>query len=215
MTERAESFVAVSSTDRASVYQLLSDVFAREMPVDGLLALKAEASRPTDPAADTHHLRPLIECAVQLAPTPEAAESAAKNLAGDYAYLFLGVGGPNGAPPYESVYRDDRGRIYGEPTVAMERELATLNLHILNAFPEPADHIAIELAVAARLAGADFAFDRQTAFLNDRLAGWLSDFAAACAKSDRTGFYAAAAMAAAEFVATDLERLRAVHSLAE
>lgn len=215
MTERAATSMAMSQTGRASVYQMLSDVFAREMPVDGLLALSAVASRRTDAAWKNDQLRPLFERAGQLAPTPEAAESAAKDLAGVFAFLFLGAGGPIGAPPYESVYLDERGRTSQGPTVAMERELAALDLHVQRSFPEPADHIAIEMAVAARLSGSGVPVDRQVAFLTERLAGWLPLFADACARSDRTGFYATAAKVAAAFVTSDLERLSAAHSLAK
>ncbi len=196
--------MGITQSDRAIAYQLLSDILAKELTKDGLLRL-ASLGNAGDPAG-LPEFDPLLERAAQLAAAPEPA---ARDLAGAFAFLFLGVGGKNGAPPYESVYVDERGRTGRAPTVAMERELSALDMHVLKSFPEPADHVAIELAVAARLAETDASNERQVTFLKERLAGWLPDFAAACARGDRTGFYASAASAAADFVSTDLDRLEA------
>ncbi len=189
--------------DRAMVYRLLSDLFARELRADGIVALAGAAEGEAAALASLPQLQPVF---VRIREMAEQPDRAALDLASAFAFLFLGLGGRNGAPPYESVHRDAGGLVAGEPTAKMERELAELDIHIQKAFPEPADHVAIELAVAATLAETGAPKERQAAFLTERLAGWLPDFAAACAHGDRTGFYAAVSKAAADFVFTDLDR---------
>lgn len=193
--------------ERAIVYRLLSELFARELPAERLGALAEAAEGPAAAMAQDAALRPLFDRIRALGETPPAAE---RELTGAFAFLFLGAGGPQSAPPYESVFTSDSGRTCQAPAAEMARELAALDLHVEQAFPEPADHVAVELAVVAALIESGVPVERQSAFLKERLNSWLPLFAAACARSDRSGFYSAAAGAAANFVADDLDRLASV-----
>ncbi|MCG8508375.1 MAG: molecular chaperone TorD family protein [Rhodospirillales bacterium] len=191
--------------DRAVIYRLFSDLFARELRAEVITGLAELADVPAAAWATEPGLQPVFEQIRAMADDPEAAS---KDLAGVFAYLFLGAGGPYSAPPYESVYVGERGRVCREPVAAMERQLANMDLHVLQEFPEPADHVAVELAIAAALVEAVAPPAQLTEFLENRLNRWLGDFAATCARYDRHGFYATTARAAAEYVAADLERLQ-------
>lgn len=204
--------MSIPSTDRAMSYQLLSDIFARELSAEALLTLSALARGGAPAPAVPSELSPILEQAAKFGETPADAQAAAGDMAVAFASLFLGVGGPDSASPYESVYVDPRGLTSQGPATAMERELQELDLHIQQTFPEPADHIAIELAVAAKLAETGVPAERQARFLKNRLGTWIPAFAAACARGDKTGFYAAAATAAADLITADIERLDAATS---
>ena len=190
--------------ERAAVYRLFSSLFARELRAETITELARAAAGAAAPLAEDAALRPLFDHFKAMAEDPEAAE---RDLSGAFSFLFLGAGGPQSAPPYESVFTSESGRTCQEATALMARELASLDLRVEGEFREPADHIAIEMAVAATLIESDCSLERQTRFLKDRLHSWLPDFAAACARGDRTGFYVAAAKAAASFVSDDLDRL--------
>ena len=116
-------------------------------------------------------------------------EAAASDLNAAFCCLFLGAGGPDGnAPPYESAYSGS-GRLFQEPAAEMAKLLAAHGLGLAEGCCEPADHLAIELALLASL----LARPEPAAALVDRLLGWVPSFAARCAACDATGFYAALA----------------------
>lgn len=198
----------LADADRAIIYRLFSDLFARELRAEIIVGLAELADGPATAWATDPRLQPVFEHIRAMADDPEAAS---KDLAGVFAHLFLGVGGPYSAPPCESVYVSERGMVNQEPVVAMEQQLVALDLHVLQEFPEPADHVAVELAVAAALVESDAPAAHLTEFLENRLNRWLGDFAAACARYDRHGFYAATARSAADYVAADLEQLQTHH----
>ncbi|WP_321504461.1 molecular chaperone TorD family protein [Breoghania sp.] len=114
-----------------------------------------------------------------------------------FCKLFMGLGGPRSAPPYESAYTGD-GRLFQEPAREMEKLLQKQGLAASEDFPEAADHLALELSLmeeTLRLAGLtedrdDIALVRD---LHTRLMGWVPNFAGACVAHDPSGFYARAA----------------------
>ncbi|MDK9698316.1 MAG: molecular chaperone TorD family protein, partial [Siculibacillus sp.] len=120
--------------------------------------------------------------------------------------LFDGLAGPETVPPYESAHVGD-GRLFGRPVAEMERLLAAHDLSVAADAHEPADHLAIELALMARLVSHDHP-DRAT--FAARLTGWIPAFARACEAHDRAGFHAAAA----RLLATLVEREAPHHPLA-
>jgi TorA-specific chaperone len=105
-----------------------------------------------------------------------------------YGLLFEGIGGPKTVSPYESVHRG--GRLFGGATAEMEAILAAHDLSVAAAAHEAADHLAVELATAARLLTEA---EPAAAAMFDRLQNWIPDFAAACAVADSSGFWAGAA----------------------
>ncbi len=114
-----------------------------------------------------------------------------------FCKLFMGLGGPRSAPPYESAYTGD-GRLFQEPAREMDKLLQQQGLAPSEEFPEAADHLALELSLmeeTLRLAGLtedrnDIALVRD---LHTRLLSWVPNFAGACAAHDPSGFYAEAA----------------------
>ncbi len=123
-------------------------------------------------------------------------EAAVSTLNAAFCRLFLGVGGPaQSAPPYQSAYVGT-GRLFAEPETEMAAMLARHGLVVQD--NEAADHLAVELLALSALLAAG---DPEAAALHARIAGWLPDFAAACAAGDASGFYAALAALLFAFLA--------------
>lgn len=193
----------LSDAERIAAYGMLSDLFARELTAERIVSLNAAAKGPAAQLASRPEFAGIFARLEEFSKDPEAA---VRELSGVFAFLFLGVGGRRGAPPYESVYSDDKGRTNQAAAGVMTALLAALDLKVLHNFPEPADHVAVELAVASALANSG-TVEEQVAFLKSRLNSWLGDFAFACVRGDRSQFYAQVALAAKDFTATDLSRL--------
>lgn len=178
------------------------------------------ARPPGATAIAAHRVGPLaalladLEIDLDLAPSVAALraaldgddEAVAHRLAIAHGRLFDGLGGPETVPAHESAHVGD-GRLFGPAVSDMERLLAAHDLSVSGETSEPADHLAIELALMARLVASDHP-DRVG--LAARLAGWVPRFADACAARDRCGFHAAAA----RILATLVEREASHHPLA-
>ena len=209
-----------SDEARACIYQWLGGVFAREVSLEALLAYRSAGGIALLDQVGAHPaLAPLAAALRGLALDHEGPETAVADLAGAYSRLFLGVGGRRSAPPYESAYTNERGLLFQEPSSRTAAELADLDLHVSEAFPEPPDHLAVQLEIMATLArrvreaGSAAERDRQRrrqlAFLEARLLPWIGLFGDACVASDRSGFYATAATCLVAFVTADARQLRA------
>lgn len=187
---------------RLLAYRVLSDLFAQP-PDAQKIAQLAKAADADELLQDPifgdlfHRLRSM----------GSAADAAERDLSGAYSFLFHGAGGPLAVPPYQSHFTDDRGRLCQDATAAMSKDLRGIKRHVSGDFPEPADHIAIQLQVAAELIINAAPETQQATFIADRLAAWLPEFSLACAKQDRDGFYGLLAQTANAFVADDLSRL--------
>lgn len=133
-------------------------------------------------------------------------------LAAHYGRLFHGAGGRSAVPPSQSAFLDDAS--HGEAWRAMTALLAESGAALPAGYSEPADHIAIQLSLAAHLhrtqadaaaagdtAAATTAGERLARLRSDHLATWGPQFCARVAETDRDGFY----RAAAEFVARLLD----------
>ena len=201
----------LSAGERAAVYRWLAGLFAREQTVESLRHYRSAEGRA------------LLGALGEIAPLAPAAESVARSttdipeadlpgraldLAGDFARLFLGVGGRRTVPPYQSFYSSPEGRVMQAPAAAMQGALRQRNRRLAEAFPEPPDHLAVQLSMLAELVETAPAAE-QAAFLDTRLLGWIGEFAARCAAADRTGFYAVAARALADFAVADRAALAA------
>ena len=138
-------------------------------------------------------------------------------LAADFAQLFL-LDAKTGALPYASVYEDEgKGSVlYGAAEERMRSFLAESGLAIQADFREPADHLAVYLALVAKLAEQDAeqgidsidfataAFE-QLSFLQAGLLGWLEAFVQRCQQArPRFDFYPALATLLHGFVREDL-----------
>lgn len=177
---------------RAQAYRWLAGIFAREPEPAALRRLAGAEGRDflallgSDPAL----AEGTAAMARVLAERPPAQDDAL-DLAAAYARLFLGAGGRQAVPPYESYYAS--GRLCHEATGAMEALLATADLAVTD-FAEPPDHAAVELEFMAQLLELGRAAPLAPArFLDTHLAAWLPTFCRDVAQHDRSGYYAAAA----------------------
>ena len=195
--------LSMAERERVIAYRLFSELFAYEITPQILYGLAEECFV----YEFCPQLQPIHDRAVGYIHCPEQQ---AQELAGVFAHLFLGAGGPHSVPPYESAYVSEKGLLFQSPAVEMEEQLMSLGLQISQAFPEPADHISIEFACAAKFAEKNDDQSALKVFLQSHLSNWLADFTLACSKNDRLGFYATVAQSASDFVEAELKRLSTV-----
>jgi TorA-specific chaperone len=88
----------------------------------------------------------------------------------------------------------------GDATGDMEKLLRQSDVSTDDAFREPSDHLAIELALLAWLIRRDADCRVQAALLDDHLLVWVPAFADRCRQCDPTGFYAGAAQVLMAFL---------------
>ena len=187
---RPAAFAGLEADDLAALFTWLSAVFAA--PPDG----DAIASYRRGPAAAwLSQVASLPGCDQAVAGMRRALEAevddapVAARVGSAYGMLFEGMGGPKTVSPYESVHCDG-GRLFGAPAAAMEAILAAHDLSVAVSAHEAPDHIAVELAAAARLLAEG---EPDGDAIIERLRGWVPAFAADCAAADANGFWAGAA----------------------
>jgi len=135
----------------------------------------------------------------------------------DYSRLFVG---PYGllAPPYGSVYLENKRMLIGDSTLDVRRRYAKEGLRIN--FKEAPNHIAIELEfmyflihkeVEAALVGdsaqaVDY-IRKQRDFLEVHLVRWVCDLTALMAAKAETAFYRELANVTKTFIEADVQNL--------
>jgi len=181
------------------VYRWLSAVFAKETDTKALAVYRSDghfldelSPRPEFKAAvDT--IRKSLEQDLDL-------DDLAIELASEFSYLFLGVGGSHAAPPYESAYVSESGALYQDSTVQTERVLERYGLNVRPDIPEPADHIAFQLELMAVMAEREETISDDTLalrmlraeqkdFLENHLMNWVPKFSRDCSAGSPGGFY--------------------------
>lgn len=202
----------LAGRQRALVYGWLATLYAAEVPPTTLNAYFGGAAAPMleglaalGLAAETVRLQAAL---MALHAVPDAA----LELAADFAQLFL-LDARGGAPPYASAYEDESAAapLFGAGAARMEAFLADSGLAIRDSFREPADHVAIHLAVMARMVeqnagAADYhaAAADEVDFLRKVLLGWVPRFADRCRRArPRFDFYPALATLMLGFVRAD------------
>ena len=140
-------------------------------------------------------------------------------LAADFAQFFL-LDGKTSALPYASAYegKDSASPLFGAAEARMRDFLAARELAIQADFREPADHLAVPLALMAELAGAaSSAEDIPTAaatqadFLRTAVLDWLPRFVERCQQArPRFDVYPALAALLLGFVRADVAFLEDV-----
>ena len=133
-------------------------------------------------------------------------------LAADFAQLFL-LDGKTSALPYASAYagKDATSPLFGAAEARMRDFLAARELAIQADFREPADHLAVPLALMAELAGKDAAAEdipaaaaAQAGFIHAGLVDWLPRFVERCQQArPRFDVYPALAALLLGFVRAD------------
>jgi len=143
---------------------------------------------------------PGVECAIgqclgfaKLAGTGKCEDDLVQRVSVEYTRLFVGPPRPAVAP--WETFQGSEGATYGfgEPTFAMQRELAAAGLEVSNENNQYADHIGIELLLLSELVrksveGEDLSEPQR--FVNERLLPWVGRFAAAVGAEAPAGYYA-------------------------
>ncbi len=197
---------------RANVYKVLSRSFREEMDAefasefakrfvfesdDAQLAQKADAMKASLQGID---------------------DDAIEMLAVDFDRVFFGMGPITArhAFPYESVYTSEKGIMMQEAYSQVVRAYREQKLAKDEAFTEPEDHIAVELAFMATLAERSATFLRegheeaaeqtvmqQLSFAKEHLLNWVDIFCVDLAAAADGSFYEHLATFTAAFVKED------------
>lgn len=207
-----------AATQRAGLYGWFSHLYAQEVSealyrshfADGGFAPFAGLAE-LGLAAEVQRLDAAL-AALRAEPLPRL------ELAADFAQLFL-LDGKTSALPYASAYagKDTASPLFGAAEARMRDFLAARALALQADFREPADHLAVPLALLAELAGkeataADLpAAAAQAAFIRTALLDWLPRFAERCQQArPRFDVYPALAALLFGFVRADVAFLEDV-----
>ncbi|QLE86689.1 molecular chaperone TorD [Shewanella sp. Scap07] len=195
---------------RASIYQLLSSLFAKEVDHQILHELTStQAMAFWQQLGSEPSFSQDVEMIVAKLQTL-TSDKALLELAADYCGLFL-VGTKHSASPYASLYLqkqassdDDQPLLFGEQHQQMSQFLKQSQLQVQSVFPEPADHIAVMLAYVAHICvNQDLA--QQCEFVQHNLANWLANFVNKVAEVDQGSFYLPLARLTQSWVESDLQ----------
>lgn len=205
---------AALSRQRARLYGWFSTLYVAEIPKHVLSSYMADKATPFA-AFDALGLDAEVRRLQASIDALRKVRGAHLELAADFAQMFL-LDAKTGALPYASVYDTDDSRLYGPAEARMKSFLANASLAIQDEFREPADHLAVYLAVMAHLieeqaqAGdIDAAARDQLAFLQDALLGWLPGFEARNQQAaPRFDFYPALAALLIAVVKVDMHFIR-------
>ena len=137
----------------------------------------------------------------------------------DYAALFVGPFLVP-APPYGSVYLEEKRQLMGESTIDVRHHYLSLGLDLSPDFKEAPDHISAELEFmhvlicqgieaidAAEYAQLSESVRHQRVFLEKHLGAWMPAFTDKVIEHARTDYYRHLAAVTRTFVAEDMDGL--------
>ena len=146
-------------------------------------------------------------------------ETVLGDLARHYAFLFLGVGSEHVAL-CESAYRNERGLLFQNAYFDILEKYREVGLGKREDFPEPEDHLSIELAFMAHLSRWSISsietgkeeevekyYQYQRNFLKDHLLPWIPQFAKGLSEISPSAFYKALAYLLEGYIKIDVEFL--------
>jgi len=193
---------------RSIVYRRLADAFrlpGRELPVV-LVELESALGRLDSDAFDDaarlkqSYTTDSVPCPLEI----------------DYAGLFVGPFLVP-APPYGSVYLEDKRQLMGDSTIDVRQHYLSLGLDLSPDFKEAPDHISAELEfmhvlISQSLEAIDAANHQQLSenirhqrvFLEKHLAAWMPAFTDSIIEHAQTDYYRHLATVARTFVAEDM-----------
>ncbi len=195
---------------RAKLYQLLATIYAAPPTPDflKLLAEWATILRATDTTAQplSQQIRQGLAIMDDFfkRPREESWDELVETLSVEFTRLFRGVK-PNYSPlpPYESVYRENPGRVFGELSIEVKRLYHHFGLDLASEFHgEPPDHLSFELEFMHLLCNREAeAWERDNEdealrlvqveedFLKEHLLTWLARFCDKIREYDRLGLF--------------------------
>ena len=193
---------------RGSLYQLLAAVYASPPDIAFLELLKGWTDSLVSADGISYglpeQLRGNILSLSRFFNESSSLTKLAEMLAIDYTMLIRGVKQEySPPPPYESVYQEDDGRVFGLITTEIKEKYLCFGLDTANELHgEPPDHLSFELEfmriLCAREAEAWGKGDEASAvnlvreqrgFLEEHLLTWLPRFCQKVREFDRNGFY--------------------------
>lgn len=205
---------------RAGLYEMLSHVFMKEPSPEFLEFISGTEVAPV-----------LRELGIDV--VFDDVDTAAEELAREYAYLFLGPG--KHLPPFESVQRgtvDDSGQrslgqMHGEPARQMIALYDKHNLEVVSTIKDQPDHLAAELAFMAHLCrqeldlvpdstdtGGDDTLEQrldlyreQSEFLREHLGVWAPDYCRLVSRTADSSYFREFAKLTANFIQSELAEL--------
>lgn len=196
---------------RARVYGWFSSLHAAELPAASLASyLAGEAQTLLDALSHAGLVDASRRVQTALGSLRDIPYGQLE-LAADFAQLFL-LDAKSGALPYVSCYKNDAAQFCGPAEQRMRSFLEQSSLALQDDFKEPADHLAIYLAVMVKLIEQAGKGDTpqvvealdQAAFLQDGLMDWLPLFVDKCQRvTPRFDFYPAVADLLLAFVQQD------------
>lgn len=206
---KLEENLKIQETTRSLVYRRLTDAF--RIPKNDLTGVLDELESA---------LNRLDSQAVENATNLKRSyfdHSAPCSLKVDFAGLFVG---PFivAAPPYGSVYLDDKRQLMGDSTVDVRRHYLSLGLDLSPDFKEAPDHICAELEfmhvlISQGLEAIDAGgYDQlaeivghQQVFLKKHLAAWIPAFTAKIIDHARTDYYRHLGELTRQFIAEEMD----------
>lgn len=190
---------------RASIYQWFSQLLFQELTEEQLVGLASPqhrawiASLDSVPglSRDVKRFEHSLNQALQ-------RDYRQQELAADFASLFL-LAPPQGISPYAGHYPhasapQERRQMNG---LLVEYGLAPRD-------NETSDHVAVQLALMARMVEKDEPVSVQYGFLHHHLLRWLSLFRDGCLQRDTLGFYAEAVSIIVGFMCEDERYLQSL-----
>ncbi|MDM2933457.1 molecular chaperone TorD [Citrobacter sp. Cu233] len=190
---------------RAAVYQWFSQLLFRELDQKQLARLASEENRQwLASLAGIPGLSLDVKKLERSLTQVLRRESRQLELAADFATLFLLVP-PGGVSPYAGHYP--------HTTAAEERRQMNVLLveHGLAVQEnEPSDHIAIQLALMARMVTKEETLSAQYYFLHHHIMCWAPLFRDSCQQRDEEGFYARAVSVIVGFIREDEQYLESL-----
>lgn len=194
---------------RSHIYGLLSRVYRQEATVELLDYLKTPAV-----AAALQETGFSLDSAFYEAPQAQLLS----DLAIEYTGLFIGPG--RHIPPYESVYADAGGSLYGEAAVAVKSFIESTGFEYQSDYQNMPDHISAELEFMQMLTDQEAqmwmkeeqemalsCLQTEIAFIDQHLARWFPQFCDAVIKSQESRFYASMAALTRDFLEAEKEAI--------
>jgi putative dimethyl sulfoxide reductase chaperone len=205
------AILSTQEAARSRLYRRLADAY--RWPVSDLpMVLKEMESALTQLGSDA------CEAAAGLRASCHGAEDT-HALAVDHAALFAGPFLVP-APPYGSVYLEDKRQLMGDSTIDARQHYRSLGLDLSPEFKEAPDHISAELEfmhvlIVQGIAAIDTtdyrllseSFSHQRIFLERHLGAWVRAFSDKVIEHARTDYYRNLAAVTRAFIAEDMDAL--------
>jgi len=198
---------APATEARSSVYRLLAGLFATELTEENIVGFQNGNGSQLLNALEKTETFDLYarRLKVYFSKITDPGQ-AALDLAESYAWNFHGVGGPNSAPLYASVYLSKSGATHQEVERELHKIICEQGLSLENPDREPYDHLSVILEFVAWLDEREEGVQLQEIrkYVIERyLLSWLPAFVSQCKHADKLEFYSGLAVVTLAYVEAD------------